>query len=367
MQTELARRIGVEYPIFAFSHCRDVVAAVTDAGGVGVLGTTRQSPEELHFDLKWLDEHLDGKPYGVDVLFPVKSLGDDLEALSSQIPQSNREFVDALRERFKIPLPKDAASYSHSGDNLIPTFERAREKMDVVLAHRPTLMASALGTPPADIVGTVKDKGCILVGMVGAPGQAARHIEAGAEIIVAQGTEAGGHTGEISTLVLTPQVVDEVSPIPVLAAGGIGDGRQIAAALAMGAQGVWTGSLWLTTVESNLEEQVKAKLLRATSKDTVRSRCLTGKPIRQLRTPWVAAWDEPAAPAALPSPLQGMLVRDSMTAIFDYSVEPVMGTAVGQIVGTMSEIRTVRRVMEELVEEFIVGATSITKLLEDGS
>lgn len=206
--------------------------------------------------------------------------------------------------------------------------------------------------------------GRLVVGLVGAPGQATRHVEAGADIIVAVGGEAGGHTGEISTMVLVPQVVDEVPGTPVLAAGGIGDGRQIAAAVALGAQGVWTGSIWLATVESDVLDEVKAKLIRAGSKDTRRSRCLTGKPVRQLTTPWVAEWDAPGAPAPLPAPEQGILVRDTMAAIFDYRIEPLMGTAVGQVVGMMRSIRRVRGVMDDLVQGFVDGASSVSSLLD---
>jgi NAD(P)H-dependent flavin oxidoreductase YrpB (nitropropane dioxygenase family) len=366
VRTALAARLGVEYPIFAFSHCRDVVAAVTGAGGVGILGTTRQAPDELDHDLRWLDDNLSGRPYGVDVLFPASSIGEDLDQLRATIPMGHRRFVEDLRVRFAIPEPKDPERYSHSGDNLIPTHTRAREKLEVVLAHSPRLMASALGPAPGDIVSTMHDRGCLVVGLVGAPGQASRHVAAGADIIVAQGYEAGGHTGDISTLVLVPQVVDEVAPVPVLAAGGIGDGRQIAAAIALGAEGVWTGTIWLATVESDLEDEVKAKLLAAGSRDTVRSRCLTGKPIRQLLTPWVAAWDAEDAPEPLPSPLQGLLVRDTLTGIFDHRVVEVMGTAVGQTVGPLREIRRARRVMDDLIEGYIDGSSRVAELLAGG-
>ncbi|HWL41874.1 MAG TPA: nitronate monooxygenase family protein [Ilumatobacter sp.] len=363
MHTKVAEMLDIEFPIFAFSHCRDVVAAVTNAGGVGVLGTTRQSVEELEYDLRWLEEQVGGKPYAVDVLFPSESAGDDLDALWASIPKESIEFVADLRRRFGIPEPKDAGRYSHQGDNLIPTHLRARQKLDVVLDFAPKLLASALGPTPADIVEAMHARGSLIVGLVGAPGQATKHIAAGTDIIVAQGTEAGGHTGEISTLVLVPQVVDEAGSVPVLAAGGIGDGRQIAAAIALGAHGVWTGSIWLATVEADVEEEVTAKLIAASSRDTVRSRCLTGKPIRQLNTPWVAAWTEPGAPSALPAPMQGMLVRDTMTGIFDHRVSEVMGTAVGQIVGTIKDVRRARRVIEDLIEEYVEASMRVAELL----
>lgn len=362
METTLAKRLAIDFPIFAFSHCRDVVAAVTNRGGVGVLGTTRQSVEELEYDLKWLDEHVKGRPYAVDLLFPASSAGEDEAVLADQLPAEHREFVEALMQRFAILPPKEPDRYSHNGDNLIPTHARARAKLDVIRQHDIRLVASALGPLPPDLADEFHERGALIVGLVGAPGQASRHVTAGADIIVATGTEAGGHSGEISTMVLVPQVVDEAAPVPVLAAGGIGDGRQIAAAMALGAQGVWTGSIWLTTVESDLDMEVKQKLLAASSRDTVRSRCLTGKPVRQLRTPWVDAWAGLDAPQPLPAPLQGMLVRDCMTGIFDHHVEEVMGTAVGQVVGMMHSIRSVRDVMDELIEGFLAGTESLRSL-----
>jgi NAD(P)H-dependent flavin oxidoreductase YrpB (nitropropane dioxygenase family) len=364
MRTSLAKRLDVEFPIFAFSHCRDVVAAVSMAGGVGILGTTRQTVDELEYDLRWLDEHLGDRPYGVDLLFPAGSKGDDLDRLRAEIPSEHTDFVNGLRERFEIPPPKEADGHCSEADNLIPTHVGAREKFAIAMAHRPKLVASALGPVPMDLGAQVHDAGRLIVGLVGAPGQASRHVAAGADIIVAQGTEAGGHTGEISTLVLVPQVVDEVAGTPVLAAGGIGDGRQIAAAIALGAEGVWTGSIWLATEESDVQDEVKRKLVAATSRDTTRSRCLTGKPIRQLRTPWVNAWAEEGAPAPLPSPQQGLLIRDTMAGIFENRVEPLMGTATGQVVGMIHGVRRVKHVMSDLIEQFVDGAERVCTLMD---
>jgi NAD(P)H-dependent flavin oxidoreductase YrpB (nitropropane dioxygenase family) len=366
MKNRLCERLGIEFPVFAFTHCRDVAAAVSMAGGMGVLGTTRQSPELLEVDLRWMDANTGGRPYGVDLLFPAKTAGDDEDRLRAAIPTEHQRFVDELKERFHIGQPKNREEYSTSGDNLITTHRRAFEKWDVSRAHSPALVASALGPVPAEVERDSHRAGAIVAGLIGSPGQARGHVEAGADIVVAQGSEAGGHTGRVSTLVLVPQVVDEVPGTPVLAAGGIADGRQIAAALALGAQGVWIGSLWLTTVESDLEEQVKRKLLLAASRDAIQSRCLTGKPIRMLRTPWVDAWEAAGAPAALPAPLQGLLVRDTMTAIFDHEVEEVMGTAVGQVVGMISETKTVRDQMYQLVDEFAdaIAALSVAAGLD---
>jgi NAD(P)H-dependent flavin oxidoreductase YrpB (nitropropane dioxygenase family) len=280
------------------------------------------------------------------------------------LPPDHLRFVDGLRDRFHIPPPKDPDAYVSEADNLIPTHAAAREKFEIAMAHRPRLVASALGPFPKELVDEMHARGGLVAGLVGAPGHATKHVATGADLIVAQGTEAGGHTGEITTMVLVPQVVDEVPGTPVVAAGGIGDGRQIAAALALGAQGVWTGSIWLATSESDVEDEVKEKLFAASSRDTVRSRCLTGKPIRQLRTPWVAAWEEPDAPTPLPSPQQGLLIRDTMAGIFDNSVAPLMGTAVGQTVGMIDGTHRVRDVMDELIRGFIAGADNVLSVLD---
>ncbi len=329
-----------------------------------MLGTTRQDVQELARDLCWLDNELGGALYGVDLLFPARSLGDDLSHLRATLPPDHVEWVEALRHRFAIPDPRSNDEYAREADNLIPTHKGAREKFDIAMSHGPRIVASALGPAPRDLVEEVHALGRLVAGLVGAPGQATKHVVSGADLVVAQGTEAGGHTGEITTLVLVPQVVDEVPGVPVLAAGGIGDGRQVAAALALGAQGVWTGSIWLATSESDVQDEVKAKLFAASSRDTVRSRCLTGKPIRQLRTPWVNAWEEADAPAPLPAPQQGLLVRDTMAGIFDHRVAPLMGTAVGQTVGFMKGTHRVRDVMDRLVEGFIDGAGNIVAVLD---
>jgi NAD(P)H-dependent flavin oxidoreductase YrpB (nitropropane dioxygenase family) len=353
MKTRVAELVGAELAIFAFSHCRDVVAAVSKAGGVGVLGTTRQDLEQLEYDLRWLDQELRDLPYGVDVLFPVKDEGDDERELRARIPARHRQFVEELAARYGVPPPKVPGAHSPFGDNLVYTHRRAREKLEVLFGHAPRLFASALGPAPADVVKRIQERSGLVVGMVGKPGQGKRHVDAGADVIVAQGTEAAGHTGDISTFVLVPMAVDEVAPVPVLAAGGVGDGRQIAAALALGAEGVWTGSIWLTTIESDIDEVVRTKLLKARATDTVISRSFSGKPSRQLWTEWISAWESEDAPPPLSSPLQGLLVRDVMVGIFEGRVERLMGTPIGQVVGFMKETKTVREVVYDLVNEYV--------------
>ena len=365
MQTPICKQLGIDYPIFAFSHCRDVVIEVGRAGGLGVLGSTRYTPEELDIELSLIDEALQGRPYGIDMLFPVASTGDDEAELAARIPQAHRQFMATLDARLHIPPPKPRDDGFRIGDNFVNTHRRAREALDVALRHPVRLMASALGPVPADILPRLRAHNIMVAGLVGRPDHARRHVDGGADLIVAVGGEAGGHVGDISTMVLVPQVVDAVAPLPVLAAGGIMSGRQIAAAMALGAQGVWTGSVWLTTAESEVLPILKEKLLKAQSQDTVRSKCLTGRPIRQLRTEWVEAWEAPDAPPFLPSPLQGLLVRDSVASMHEHQLRDVIGYPVGQGVGMMTESLTVRQVMYDFLEEFAASAERVGGLVAD--
>jgi NAD(P)H-dependent flavin oxidoreductase YrpB (nitropropane dioxygenase family) len=203
------------------------------------------------------------------------------------------------------------------------------------------------------VVAQAHAKGVLVAGLVGDVNQARKQVEVGVDIVVAQGTEAGGHTGEVATFVLVPEIVDAISPVPVLAAGGIGTGRQVAAALALGAQGAWTGSIWLTVAEADTTPLIREKLLAAGSKDTVRSRALTGKPARQLRTAWTDAWDDPKGPGTLPMPLQFLLTAEAQHRIGRAGNKELAGMPVGQIVGRMNSVRTVHDVMYEMVEETV--------------
>jgi NAD(P)H-dependent flavin oxidoreductase YrpB (nitropropane dioxygenase family) len=354
VRTPVCDVFGIDVPLFAFSHCRDVVAAVSRAGGLGVLGALAFTPEQLEVELRWLDEHAAGRPYGVDVVMPASYAGADLDGsdlaaqLEAMIPEGHRRYVEEVLARHGVPpLPEGAA---RPRGLLGWTSGGARSQVEVALAHPIALLASALGPPPPDIVAEAHGRGVPVAALVGDVSQARRQVAAGVDLVVAQGTEAGGHTGEISTMVLVPDVVDAVSPIPVLAAGGIGDGRQVAAALALGAHGVWTGSIWLTVAESDLSPVVRDKLLAAGPRDTVRSRSLTGKPARQLRTAWTDAWDDPAGPGTLPMPLQFLLTAEAQHRIGRSENAELAGTPVGQIVGRMNSVRATRDVVFDLVE-----------------
>lgn len=354
-RTDLCDTVGIERPIVAFTPSEHVAAAVSRAGGLGVLGCVRfNDPDELDRTLTWLDDNTDGKPYGVDVVMPMKvpTEGKAVD-LKAMIPEPHVAFVDRTLQQLGVPpLPegegRDAVmGWLHSV---------ARSHVDVALGHRPVLIANALGSPPVDVIEQAHAAGVQVAALAGAPKHALSHVANGVDVIVAQGYEAGGHTGEIASMVLTPEVVDAVGPdIPVLAAGGIGSGRQIAAALALGAQGVWTGSIWLTTQEYqnlNTNRGMTEAFLRATSADTIRTRVYTGKPARLLRTKWTEAWAADDAPDPLPMPLQNILVADAHSRMNAHGDPDVISMPVGQIVGRMNDVRPVADVMARLVAEY---------------
>ncbi|MEV6132805.1 nitronate monooxygenase family protein [Streptomyces violaceusniger] len=353
MQTELSTRLGVEHAVFGFTPFPAVAAAISRAGGFGVLGAVRYGAgEELARDLDWMEEHADGKPYGVDVVMPAKKVAGVTEAdIEAMIPEGHRAFVRDTLAKHGVP---GLAEGEASGWRITGWLEEvARSQLDVAFDYPVKLLANALGSPPADVVARAHDHGILVAALAGSARHALHHKEAGLDVIVAQGYEAGGHTGEIASMVLTPEVVRAVDPLPVLAAGGIGSGEQIAAGLALGAQGVWIGSLWLTTEEAELHSAALIrKLLAAGSGDTVRSRALTGKPARQLRTEWTDAWEDPDGPDPLPMPLQGLLVAEAVSRIQKHEVEPLLGTPVGQIVGRMDEVRPVQAVFDDLTRGF---------------
>ncbi|QGV82207.1 NAD(P)H-dependent flavin oxidoreductase [Streptomyces ficellus] len=363
METELSKRLGVEHAIFGFTPFPAVAAAITRAGGFGVLGAVRYTaPGDLARDLDWMQDHTDGLPYGLDVVMPAKKVEGVTEAdVEAMIPDGHRRFVAKVLAEHGVPPLADGEA---SGWRITGWMEEvARGQLDVAFDYPVKLLANALGPPPADVVDRAHRHGVLVAALAGSARHARRHAEAGIDIVVAQGYEAGGHTGEIASMVLTPEVVDAVAPLPVLAAGGIGSGEQIAAGLALGAQGVWLGSIWLTTTEADLHSRaLTAKLLAAGSGDTVRSRALTGKPARQLRTEWTDAWDDPEGPGALPMPLQGLLVADAVSRIQKYEAEPLLGTPVGQIVGRMTAERPVREVFDDLTRGFERAVTRLDRI-----
>ncbi len=355
MRTDLCAQFGIEHPIFAFTPSEHVAAAVSRAGGLGVLGCVRfNDAEELDRVLDWMDENTGGKPYGVDVVMPMKMPTEGTSVdLGAMIPEAHKEFVEnTLRKLGVPPLPEGEGREGVLGW----LHSMARSHVDIALQHRPVLIANALGSPPVDVIEQAHEHDIKVAALAGAAKHALSHVRNGVDIVVAQGYEAGGHTGEIASMVLTPEIVDAVGPdVPVLGAGGIGTGRQVAASLALGAQGVWTGSVWLTTEEYqnlNTNKGMTTAFLRATSADTVRARVYTGKPARLLKTKWTDAWLEEDAPEPLPMPLQNLLVSDAHNRMNAHGDPDVVSMPVGQIVGSMNEVRPVADVMADLVTGF---------------
>jgi NAD(P)H-dependent flavin oxidoreductase YrpB (nitropropane dioxygenase family) len=347
--------LEIEHPIVGFTPSEHVAAAISRAGGLGVLGCVRfNDPEELDAVLGWMDANTGGRPYGVDVVMPAKVPTEGAAVdLDKMIPPGHKDFVDQTLLKLGVPpLPDDSAER----DGVLGWLHSvARQHVEVALGHPARLIANALGSPPPDVIDRAHERGMRVAALAGKAKHARSHVASGVDIIVAQGYEAGGHTGEIASMVLVPEIVDAVGPqVPVLAAGGIGCGRQVAAALALGAVGVWMGSAWLTTEEYALTAAAPAMreaLLAATSSDTVRSRIYSGKPARLLKNRWTQAWAEPDAPEPLPMPLQNILVSDAHRRLMRSGQPDVVPMPVGQIVGRMNDVRSVADVIDTLLRE----------------
>ncbi|WP_305091924.1 nitronate monooxygenase [Prescottella sp. R16] len=371
MHTPLCDDLGIEFPIFAFTHCRDVVVAVAKAGGFGVLGAVGFTPEELEIELKWIDEHIGDRPYGVDIVVPGKYEGmdsnlsaDELTTmLQKMVPQETLNFGRKILTDHGVPLP--APGEDNALQLLGWTEATATPQVEVALQHpKVTLIANALGTPPVEMIEHIHAAGRKVAALCGSPYQARKHADAGVDIIIAQGGEGGGHCGEVGSIVLWPQVVKEVAPVPVLAAGGIGSGQQIAAALALGAQGAWSGSQWLMVEEAENTAVQQAAYANATSRDTVRSRSFTGKPCRMLRNDWTEAWEQEGNPEPLGMPLQYMVSGMAVAATHKYPDETVdvAFNPVGQVVGQLTKVEKTSAVIERWVQEYLEATGTLERL-----
>jgi NAD(P)H-dependent flavin oxidoreductase YrpB (nitropropane dioxygenase family) len=367
--------LGIEFPLFAFSHCRDVVVEVSKAGGFGVYGAARTTPAELQNELEWIDEHVDGMPYGVDLIVPNVFDGKDEQRSPAEtlalLPDEHMAFAEEILADHGInsegleEFRRDRLGW---GTNL--GIEGATAHLEVAFSHPIKLIANALGVPPKIMLDMGKANGVAVAALVGAKSHAVRQVEAGVDILVASGTEAGGHCGSVSTMVLVPEIHDAIKDIgdtPILAAGGIATGRQMAACMAMGAAGAWTGSVWLTTAEAETAPVVKEKMLAASSSDTIRSRSRTGKHSRQLRSAWTDAWEQPDAPDPLAMPLQGLISEPALKKVEKLSAGGHQGAHdlatywVGQGVGLMNASQSARSVVYDFKEDFIEAFERLSK------
>ena len=377
MKSPICDMLGIEFPLLAFSHCRDVVAAVSRAGGFGVFGATAHSAASVREELKWIEEHAGGKPFGIDVLIPenMATAGEKnvtYNSLKSRVPEAQRAYAQGLLQTAGV----QAVEHETRDDRPQP-FDPAQalEVLDAAFEFPIRLIANALGVPPPAMIEMGKSHGVPVAALVGAKEHAIRQVQAGVDILVVQGTEAGGHCGEVTTLVLVPEVIKAIAPIrdvPVLAAGGIMTGAQMAACMAMGAAGAWTGSVWLATTESETSEIFREKMVAASSRDAVRSRGRTGKPARQLRSTWTDAWDKaPESPGALPMPLQSLISEPALrqvqraAAAGNPKAREMETYFVGQGVGLVDQVRSATQVVQSFKEEFLEAVERMNGLLED--
>ena len=377
MNSKICELLDIEFPLVAFTHCRDVVVAVSKAGGCGVLGAVGMSPEQLEKELKWIDDHIDGKPYGVDVLIPNKMVDQsekfDAEKLKSMIPQEYADYRADILENHDIEASElrtiDTAGSSFAQNTKA---DGAKALLDVAFSHPIKLIANALGVPPDWMLEMGKENDVKVAALLGTAQHAINQVKAGVDILVVSGTEAGGHCGSVSTMVLIPEVHKAIQPygdVPILAAGGIVTGQQMAAAMAMGASGAWCGSVWLTTVESEVPPVIKEKMVAANSSQTVRSRSRTGKHSRQLVSPWTEAWESDKAPDPLPMPLQPMVAEPALQKVNKMAEGGHAGARdlstywVGQGVGLMNASISASDVVQEFKEDFISAYERLTNFV----
>ena len=376
MNTKLCRELEIEFPLFAFSHCRDVVAAVSRAGGMGVFGAVNYTPKQLSLELNWIDAHIGKKPYGLDLIVPNKIGGIEnihsADALIKALPEEHQSFTVGLLKKYGVDvtgLDKRLSEITHFASNLDEA--GAGEMLEVAFDFPVKLIANALGTPPKIMLEMAHQRGVPVAALVGSRKHAEAQVSAGVDILVAVGREAGGHCGEISTMVLLPEILSVAGDVPVLAAGGIVTGRQMAAAMAMGAAGAWCGSVWLTTAEAEPAPAIKEKLVAASSSDTVRSRSRTGKPSRQLRSPWTDAWEDKDAPTPLPMPLQSLVSEPALKIIESFTETGHEGARtlatywVGQGVGLMKEEKSTGAVVQEFQEDYLEAVERLSSTLEE--
>ena len=375
MKSKLCRKLDIQFPLVAFSHCRDVVVEVSRAGGIGVLGAAGFSSEQLEIELSWIDQNIDGAPYGVDLIVPNTMANQDESKTASElqemVPHSHRVFVEETLMKFGID-PSNLYS-SAPGNRGFLGEKSCEDILDIAFNHPIKIIVNALGVPPLRMLELAKQNNVASGALVGNTQHALKQAESGVDIIISSGTEAGGHCGEISTMVLVPEVVEALKDfdhVSILAAGGIVTGRQMAAAMAMGADGVWTGSVWLTTEEADTSPSIKKKLLTTGSNQTVRTRSRTGKFSRQIKSPWTDAWEQDTAPEPLQMPLQSLVSEPALGKISklaeagDSKAQSLNTYWVGQGVGLMNQTTSAKQVVYDFMNDFLGASDHLNKLIK---
>lgn len=346
-RTPLCERLGITHPIFGFSHSVDVVVEIARAGGYPVLGLAREMPHEIPEILRSVDERMQGRPYGVDLMLPsqVPQTGD-ISEVRAALPQPHLDFVAGLRERFGVQAPVKSSFFTSQ----VRSEALFESQIEQVLASNASGVATAIGLRE-DLFARAKARGKTTFALIGSVRHARKALAMGVDVLVAQGYDAGGHTGMVGTYSLVPQIVAVAGGTPVLAAGGIGQGAQILAAMAMGAQGGWLGTLWMAAAENHTPPALLARLVASGSEDTVITRAHSGKPCRVVRSDWIDAWAEPSAPQALPMPLQQALTGDVFASIHEHDDARLIYEAAGQSVFAIQGHTTIAQQMQDLVSD----------------
>jgi NAD(P)H-dependent flavin oxidoreductase YrpB (nitropropane dioxygenase family) len=363
LRTALCDLLGIEVPVLLAGMgpvaggmepvaTRALAAAVSNAGGLGVLGGVSYPPERLREEIRALRQLTD-RPFGVDLLLPAALLGGGASSLrSAPLPPTaaSAEVVAGLqRICADLGVTWQQAPAPPPAPRLPEGMGWADAQMEVVIEERVPVFASGLGSP-GPWIERLHANGTVVLSLVGDVRSARRVAAVGVDAVVAQGTEAGGHTGRIGTLALVPQVQDAVAPVPVIAAGGIADGRALAAVLALGAVGAWCGTAFLVAAEANQPELQKQRILDAAAEDTVVTRLFSGKTMRNVTNPLIEAWEESGL-RALPLGAQGAIVRDLVHSLRAAGREDLLMNAAGQTAGMLHAIRPASEILEEMVAQ----------------
>lgn len=345
LRTPICERLGVRHPIFGFSHSVDVAVAIAEAGGFPVLGLARELPDEIAHILEEVQHRMGNTPYGIDLMLPSGvPQAASIEELRGALPAGHVEFVQGLREQFGVKPPVKPSFFTTQ----VRSEALFNEQIEAVLASNCRGVATAIGLR-ADLIDRAKACGKLTFSLVGSVRHARKAIDMGVEVLVAQGYDAGGHTGPVGTLSLLPQIIAVAGDRPVLAAGGIGTGEQVLGTIAMGAQGAWLGTLWMAARENHTPAALLKRLVASSSEDTLITRAHSGKPCRVVRSDWIDAWQQPDAPPPLGMPLQQVLTGDVFSSIHEHDDARLIYEAAGQSVFAIEGETTVAEQMAALL------------------